>query len=243
MQNHGPNTLLLFYVITCIIKKFKDIYKTYIVIPPTSPSRQRIINLCIVKGLFQFFKLIFMLFFLKQQGLLPEPNLIYIIFTFLHYISTEPIYIKIFPFILKLLNIEKLDGLETLYAPVILNYFNIVLSSILFVILLTKNYLILSVTLFYYTIVLNYMKVQLKLMRRLNKEKMLLAKFKKATKEQIDKCKDVCPICLQNLKNARITNCSHLFHANCLRKWCRLSNECPLCKSFMYNTFIIDLSY
>ena len=42
-----------------------------------------------------------------------------------------------------------------------------------------------------------------------------------------------CPICLQKYKGIDIIKefpCKHIFHKNCIFKWLRKSNVCPLCK-------------
>ena len=42
-----------------------------------------------------------------------------------------------------------------------------------------------------------------------------------------------CPICLQKYKGTDIIKefpCKHIFHKNCILKWLRKSNVCPLCK-------------
>ena len=44
---------------------------------------------------------------------------------------------------------------------------------------------------------------------------------------------DKCPICLQKYKGADIIKefpCKHIFHKNCIFKWLKTSNVCPLCK-------------
>ena len=44
---------------------------------------------------------------------------------------------------------------------------------------------------------------------------------------------DKCPICLQKYKGADIIKefpCKHIFHKNCIFKWLKKSNLCPLCK-------------
>ncbi|XP_077992098.1 RING finger protein 145-like [Glandiceps talaboti] len=50
-----------------------------------------------------------------------------------------------------------------------------------------------------------------------------------ASQEQLDEMNDICAICYQELKNARITPCNHIFHALCLRKWLYVQDKCPLC--------------
>ena len=44
---------------------------------------------------------------------------------------------------------------------------------------------------------------------------------------------DKCPICLQKYKSSDIIKefpCKHIFHKNCIFKWLKTSNVCPLCK-------------
>ena len=44
---------------------------------------------------------------------------------------------------------------------------------------------------------------------------------------------DKCPICLQKYKGSDIIKefpCKHIFHKNCIFKWLKKSNVCPLCK-------------
>ena len=44
---------------------------------------------------------------------------------------------------------------------------------------------------------------------------------------------DKCPICLVKYKSADIIKefpCKHIFHKNCIFKWLKTSNVCPICK-------------
>ena len=44
---------------------------------------------------------------------------------------------------------------------------------------------------------------------------------------------DKCAICLQKYKGVDIIKefpCKHIFHKNCILKWIKNSNKCPLCK-------------
>jgi len=51
-----------------------------------------------------------------------------------------------------------------------------------------------------------------------------------ATERQIAERDDVCPICYHLFNGcARVTNCGHLFHDVCLRKWLYIKDVCPLC--------------
>lgn len=50
-----------------------------------------------------------------------------------------------------------------------------------------------------------------------------------ATEKEIDELADVCSICLEELKAAKVTPCKHYFHSLCLRKWLNVQNKCPMC--------------
>jgi E3 ubiquitin-protein ligase RNF139 len=50
-----------------------------------------------------------------------------------------------------------------------------------------------------------------------------------ATQEEIEVLQDVCAICLDDLKAAKVTPCKHYFHSLCLRKWLNIQSKCPMC--------------
>ena len=43
---------------------------------------------------------------------------------------------------------------------------------------------------------------------------------------------NICVICCESdsLHNLCTTKCNHVFHKNCLQKWCILNNSCPTCR-------------
>jgi len=43
-----------------------------------------------------------------------------------------------------------------------------------------------------------------------------------ATSVQLSEFDDICAICYQQMNSAKITNCNHYFHSECLRKWTNL---------------------
>jgi len=51
----------------------------------------------------------------------------------------------------------------------------------------------------------------------------------KASKTQLDALQDVCAICYQEMKEARMTPCNHFFHGSCLKKWLYVQQSCPMC--------------
>src|SRR5688572_22501231 len=57
-----------------------------------------------------------------------------------------------------------------------------------------------------------------------------------ATETQLaEKMDDVCAICYEEMENAKVTFCGHMFHSVCLRKWLYLQNTCPLCHDLLYS--------
>lgn len=55
-----------------------------------------------------------------------------------------------------------------------------------------------------------------------------------AKAEQLQRLNDVCAICYQEMKSAKITHCNHFFHGVCLRKWLYVQDRCPLCHNILY---------
>ena len=55
-----------------------------------------------------------------------------------------------------------------------------------------------------------------------------------ANSEQLHRLDDVCAICYQEMKSAKITRCNHFFHGVCLRKWLYVQDRCPLCHDILY---------
>ncbi|XP_041368773.1 RING finger protein 145-like [Gigantopelta aegis] len=56
-----------------------------------------------------------------------------------------------------------------------------------------------------------------------------------ASAEQLNSLNDVCAICYNEMKNARVTPCGHFFHSLCLRKWLYVKESCPMCHQEIHN--------
>lgn len=52
--------------------------------------------------------------------------------------------------------------------------------------------------------------------------------------EQLRVLDDVCAICYQEMRSAKVTRCNHYFHGVCLRKWLYIQDRCPLCHDILY---------
>lgn len=89
---------------------------------------------------------------------------------------------------------------------------------------------------------------KLKNLAKFNKNSFLNVIFKnrpelsesEKNSEYEDKCRDVCPICFGELRahEALITNCNHIFHFICLRKWLYLQDTCPMCHQLVYQSTV-----
>uniref|UniRef100_A0A224X8X4 Putative e3 ubiquitin ligase n=1 Tax=Panstrongylus lignarius TaxID=156445 RepID=A0A224X8X4_9HEMI len=55
-----------------------------------------------------------------------------------------------------------------------------------------------------------------------------------ASEHQLARLDDVCAICYQEMRTAKITRCNHFFHGVCLRKWLYVQDRCPLCHDILY---------
>lgn len=227
----GLNSLLFYYIITFFVKRISDIFKTFNASPTNNATKNKSFMLCILKIVIEWAKAVIIIICLREQGLQPHPNTIYSAVTFLYYICTENVFIDIFPKILTHFDVQRFEGLEGLYGPVILNCFALSLSIILSTFLYMQNYTRLATFIFYHAIILNYKGAKSKCWQKLKEEKDILKMFQLASKKEIVEWNDICAICLQPLERARVTRCSHLFHAECLRKCCKISNLCPLCKA------------
>lgn len=56
-----------------------------------------------------------------------------------------------------------------------------------------------------------------------------IAKFARATREELVDNDDICPVCLSTMRSARKTTCGHFFHGHCLRRCLKQKKCCPLC--------------
>ena len=60
-----------------------------------------------------------------------------------------------------------------------------------------------------------------------------LARFRRATMDELSALDDVCAICLHPMATARRTPCRHFFHGRCLRRCLKQKPACPLCNKRM----------
>lgn len=233
----GFTSLLFYYIITYFVQRIVDIIKR-IKTPRTSqPYTFNSLAICIIKIILEWAKAVIAIICLKEQGLKPHPHLIYTIITWSYYMSTEPLYAHTFPKLLKLFHFEILDGLEELYAPVILETIAILTSISLVPVVFFHNRVFALVCL-YQTVILRFKHAHFTYWLNLQNERHFLDCCRVATAREIASWNDICAVCLNDMKKARITSCGHFFHGECLRNCLRTSNQCPLCKTELFNMSI-----
>ncbi|XP_014610516.1 PREDICTED: uncharacterized protein LOC106790259 [Polistes canadensis] len=172
-----------------------------------------------------------LLVFGLEQGLEHyKPSTLYTVLTWIYYSATEKVFVDMFPTILGYLQLEALENIENLYAPVILRYFTIGMSAFFSLILLpTAPWRFLFVAT-YLNIYLRWKELMQNSGAALKREREILNRYRKATADEIDRFDDVCSVCLYTMTKARVTPCHHLFHADCLRQCLKTSDSCPMCK-------------
>lgn len=238
-------TLMFYNVIAYCIGYTKELiekedWSPYVTLTETSKIKH--LAMSATKMVFEWTKavtfivtLTFMLLvFGLEQGLHRyRPSTVYTIVTWIYYMATEKLFVRMFPSALTLLRLEALENLEELYAPVILKSFTIAVSGLLVSILALLPFASgrLLVTAIYFNVYLRAKDLLRISAAALKLERDTLNGYKRATGRQIQRYDDVCAICLCDMTRARITPCYHLFHPHCLRQSLKTSNLCPVCKT------------
>ncbi|XP_043255192.1 RING finger protein 145-like [Colletes gigas] len=235
-------TLMFYNVITYCVSYIKELiekedWSPYVTL--TERSRIKHLAMSATKIVLEWTKAVtfivtitfMLLVFGLEQGLQNyKPSTFYTVITWIYYSATEKIFVEMFPSILKYFQLDAFENMEELYAPVILRSFTIAISA-LFILLLVP------IASWRFLFVATYLNVYLRLKdlvqqsgATLQREREILNRYRKATREEIEHFDDVCAICLCGMTKARMTPCHHLFHADCLRQCLKTNDTCPTCK-------------
>lgn len=172
-----------------------------------------------------------LLVFGLQQGLENyRPSWPYLLVTGLYYLLTEKTFSQNFHNFLELFDLELLEGLEKLWAPVIVKSSICIFSGLLSLPLFLFGCFRFAFFAFYINVYLCYKDLMTSAWASLQRECAALAKFRYATNQEVKDIDDVCAVCLQPMRFARITPCHHMFHGDCLRLCLKESTTCPMCK-------------
>ncbi|KAJ8724038.1 hypothetical protein PYW07_008018 [Mythimna separata] len=165
-----------------------------------------------------------------EQGLEHyKPTALYTIITGTYYLLTERTFLEIWPIAISALKIEMLEGMELLYFGAMARAVTTFLALPLVPALVWYERWRLAALLFYVCVVVHGRHRLGEALTKLQEARGSLARFRRATPDELATLEDVCAVCLGTMKSARVTPCAHFFHADCLRKCLATSDRCPIC--------------
>ncbi|ENN72000.1 hypothetical protein YQE_11291, partial [Dendroctonus ponderosae] len=233
-------TVLFYSVLGYFATRVRDIYqgsRNRVVVG--TPSLTNYLKwLC--KIILEWAKAVVAVLCLREQGIQYEPKLAYSLITSIYYLCTEKIFMEIFSQLVEALKIDKLENLEHLYVPLLMNAVAIAAGIVVGLYSLYFNYSNLILLSLYFTVYLRIKDAYYNYWELLITERDTYSNFQVATSKDIEDWDDICAVCLNNMSKARITPCNHLFHPYCLKRCLRHSFYCPLCKhDFLENRIYI----
>ncbi|XP_026760560.2 uncharacterized protein LOC113519628 [Galleria mellonella] len=165
-----------------------------------------------------------------EQGLEHyRPNTLYTTITGTYYVLTEKIFLELWPIGLSAMKIERLEGMESLYFGAWARGLTTFIAVPLVPALAWYERWRLALFVFYVCVFVNGRHRLGEALFKLNEARGSLARFRRATAEELATLEDVCAVCLGSMRSARVTPCAHFFHADCLRKCLAASDRCPIC--------------
>nr|XP_045609983.1 uncharacterized protein LOC123765449 isoform X1 [Procambarus clarkii]XP_045609984.1 uncharacterized protein LOC123765449 isoform X1 [Procambarus clarkii] len=235
-------TLMFFNVLAYSVSYVKELiqredWSMYVNIARTSNVRHLALSSTKIvlewtKAITFIITIVFMLLvFGLEKGLKNyHPTTGYLLITGVYFISTEKVFMDMFTSWLDYRKFEYFESMESFYCPAILISFHIILSSVItFLCVFTGNVRLIILSSFT-NIRIKYRELSEGYLKPLKKELTLLAGYRVASRSEVRDHDDVCAICLARMSCARITQCQHFFHADCLRRCLKESHKCPICQ-------------
>lgn len=165
-----------------------------------------------------------------EQGLEHfRPTALYTAITGTYYLLSEKTFLELWPIGLSTLKLERLEGMEALYCGAWSRGITTAIAIPLVPALAWNERWRLAVLVFYICIIVHGRHRLGEAIGKLNEAQGSLARFRRATTEELSTLEDVCAVCLGAMKSARVTPCAHFFHADCLRRCLATSDRCPIC--------------
>ncbi|KAJ1528399.1 hypothetical protein ONE63_006814 [Megalurothrips usitatus] len=160
-----------------------------------------------------------------------HPTTAYTVVTWVYYMATEKVFADLFPALLTMLRLERLESLEGQWAPVLQRGLTMALAVVLSLPLLLQGQYRVAVSALYVCGWVRWRELRRGPLAALLAERAVLERYRHATPEELAAHDDdVCAVCLASMQRARVTPCQHLFHAECLRRCLSSSDVCPICK-------------
>ncbi|XP_075982924.1 uncharacterized protein LOC142981121 [Anticarsia gemmatalis] len=165
-----------------------------------------------------------------EQGLEHyKPTALYTAISGTYYLLTEKTFLELWPIGLSALKLERLEGMEALYFGVWSRGITTALALPLVPALVYYERWRLAALVLYVCVFIHGRHRLGEAIAKFREACGSLAKFRRATPEELATLEDVCAVCLGTMKSARVTPCAHYFHADCLRKCLATSDRCPIC--------------
>ncbi|XP_052744089.1 E3 ubiquitin-protein ligase hrd-1-like [Bicyclus anynana] len=165
-----------------------------------------------------------------EQGLeYFRPTALYTLITGTYYLLSEKTFLELWPIALTALKLERLEGMEVLYSGFWARGVTTAIAVPLVPALMWSERWRLAALIAYICVILHGRYRFGEALNKLNEAQGSLARFRRATAEELSTLEDVCAVCLGTMKSARVTPCAHFFHADCLRKCLATSDRCPIC--------------
>ncbi|KAJ8713910.1 hypothetical protein PYW08_007530 [Mythimna loreyi] len=165
-----------------------------------------------------------------EQGLEHyKPTAVYTAITGTYYLLTERTFLELWPIAISALKIEMLEGMELLYFGAMARAVTTILALPLVPALVWYERWRLAALLLYVCVFVHGRHRLGEALMKLQEARGSLARFRRATPDELATLEDVCAVCLGTMKSARVTPCAHFFHADCLRKCLATSDRCPIC--------------
>ncbi|KAJ8943012.1 hypothetical protein NQ318_008330, partial [Aromia moschata] len=205
-------TILFYSVFSYFATRLRDIWRRSRARSiQTTPSMRNYLKwLC--KIILEWAKAVIVVLCLREQGIHYEPKLGYSVATFSYYLCTEKVFLEIFPALVELLNIDKMENLEHLYIPLSLNVLATVSGGTLAVYAMYLRYSHFVLLSLYFLVYLRVKDAYYNYWELIIAERETYSSFRTATEKEIQDWADICAVCLSNMSRARITPCNHLFH-------------------------------
>lgn len=166
-----------------------------------------------------------------EQGLrYYRPTWPHMFTTGMYFLMTDKSVVRHMHAALESLKMESLEGMERLWAPVLIQGSLLFASAALTLPRIVDGDFRLAAFAGYTNVYLCWKGPLESAWKDLRSEFSRLSKYRKATEKEVCDRDDVCAVCLQPMKFARLTPCNHMFHGDCLRLCLREKNNCPMCK-------------
>ncbi|XP_063831413.1 uncharacterized protein LOC135080652 [Ostrinia nubilalis] len=165
-----------------------------------------------------------------EQGLEHySPTFLYTAITGIYYLLSERTFLELWPIGLTAMKIERLEGMEVMYFGVWARGITTALAVPLVPALAWCERWRLAALVMYFCVFVHGRHRLGEALVKLSEARGSLARFRRATQEELATLEDVCAVCLAGMQSARVTPCAHFFHADCLRRCLAASDRCPIC--------------